>query len=82
MRANIFNFFIVLILVFDMGGDLGIRSLAVVLMLISMVDVFFTNSKITLSDNILYEVHFTVQDNEAFDLCEEEKEIKIFRSCS
>jgi hypothetical protein len=31
----------------------------------------------TLSDNILYEVHFTVQDNEAFDLCEEEKEIKI-----
>lgn len=27
----------------------------------------------TLSDNILYEVHFTVQDNEAFDLCEEEK---------
>ena len=31
----------------------------------------------TLSDNILYEVHFTAQDNEAFDLCEEEKEIKI-----
>ena len=58
MRANIFNFFIVLILVFDMGGDLGIRSLAVVLMLISMVDVFFTNSKITLSDNIFFETVF------------------------
>ena len=31
----------------------------------------------TLSDNILYEVHFTVQDNEEFDLSENEKEIKI-----
>ena len=31
----------------------------------------------TLSDNVLYEVHFTVQDNEEFDLSENEKEIKI-----
>ena len=30
-----------------------------------------------LSDNVLYEVHFTVQDNEEFDLSENEKEIKI-----
>ncbi|WP_244086744.1 hypothetical protein [Aeromonas caviae] len=58
MRANIFNFFIILILVFDMGGDLGIRPLAIILILISMVDVFFTNYKIILSNNIFCETIF------------------------
>ena len=31
----------------------------------------------TLSDNVLYEIHFTVQDNGEFDLAGDEKEIKI-----